>query len=366
MNSLLTDAIRPDFNAITMADFEPAVEQVLAENRQLIAELIEQGADTWESLAFKLEEADDRLNKVWSVISHYNSVLNSDELREIYKRLIALLTDYNTEMGQNIQLYEAYQRLADSADFETLSQAQKQSIKHILRSFKLSGVALQAKAKAEYSELKKKLSSLSNAFSENVLDATQAWTWHVEDKADLPGLPESTLQLLASLAKENGYDSGYLLTLDAPCYLPVMTYCDDAAIREKIYQAFMTRASDQGPHAGQWDNTQTIHEILVARQALAKLLSFDNFAEKSLATKMAGSVDEVVEFLEQLAEKAGDVAQKEFEELKAFARSISGQDELNIWDSAYYAEKLKQQRFDISQEALRPYFPVPVVLKIRT
>jgi oligopeptidase A len=362
MNPLLTDAIRPDFNAISIADFEPAVEQVLAENRQLIAQLIADGADTWDSLAFKLEEADDRLNKVWSIVTHYNSVLNSDELRDIYKRLIGLLTEYNTEIGQNVELYNAYQRLADRNDFESLSQAQTQSIKHILRSFKLSGVALPEAAKAEYSELKKKLSSLSNLFSENVLDATQAWNLHVQDKSALPGLPESTMQLLASLAKENGYESGYLLTLDAPCYLPVMTYCDDAGIRETIYQAFMTRASDQGPHAGKWDNTQTIQEILVARQALAKLLSFENFAEKSLATKMAGSVDEVVEFLEQLADKAVTVAKREFEELKTFAHSVSGKDEFNIWDSAYYAEKLKQQRFDISQEELRPYFPVPVVL----
>lgn len=363
MNPLLTDAIRPDFDAISISEFEPAVEQVLAENRQLIAELIAQGADTWDTLAFKLEEADDRLNKVWSIVSHYNSVLNSDELRDIYKRLIALLTDYHTEMGQNVELYNAYQRLADRDDFDSLTQAQKQSIKHILRSFTLSGVALPQEAKAAYSDLKKKLSALSNVFSENVLDATQAWTLHIPDKNSLPGLPESTLQLLASLAKENGYTDGYLLTLDAPCYLPVMTYCDDAGIRETMYQAFMTRASDQGPHAGKWDNTQTIQDILAARQALAKLLSFDNFAEKSLATKMADTVDEVVEFLEQLADKAAEVAKREFEELKDFARRVSGKDEFNIWDSAYYAEKLKQQRFDISQEELRPYFPVPVVLE---
>jgi oligopeptidase A len=362
MNPLLSDAIRPDFNAISIADFEPAVEQVMAENRQLIAQLIESGADTWNSLVIKLEEADDRLNRVWSIVSHYNSVLNSDELRDIYKRLIAQLTKYNTEMGQNVALYNAYQRLADRDDFDSLNQAQKQSIRHILRSFKLSGVALPEAAKAEYSELKKKLSTLTNVFSENVLDATQAWTLHIQDKSALPGLPESTLQLLASLARENGHEDGYLLTLDAPCYLPVMTYCDDAGIRETIYQAFMTRASDQGPHAGKWDNTQTIHDILAARQALAKLLSFENFAEKSLATKMAGSVEEVVTFLEQLADKAGDVARQEFEELKAFAQSLSGRDEFSVWDSAYYAEKLKQQRFDISQEALRPYFPVPVVL----
>ncbi len=363
MNPLLTVDVRPDFNAISIADFEPALTCVLEENRRLVAELIEQGADGWNSLAFKLEEADDRLNKVWAVISHYNSVLNSDELRDIYKRLIAQLTDYNTEMGQNVQLFEAYQRLSESDEFKGLNQAQQQSIKHILRSFRLSGVALPAEQKAQYSALQKQLSSLSNVFSENVLDATQAWTLHLSDKEKLPGLPESALQLFASLAKENGYDGGYLITLDAPCYIPVMTYCDDPAIREKIYEAFMTRASDQGPHAGKWDNSKTIHDIMVARQSLAKLLAFDNYAEKSLATKMAQSVDEVVEFLEQLAEKAGSVAEQEFAELKAFAKQTSGQDTFNVWDTAYYAEKLKQQRFDISQEALRPYFPVPVVMK---
>jgi oligopeptidase A len=362
MNPLLTDSVRPDFDAIAITDFEPAMEQVLKDNRQLVSDLIAKGVDSWDELAFPIEEADDHLNKVWAVISHYNSVLNSDELRGIYKRIIALLTDYNTDMGQNFELYQAYQRLADRDDFSSLSQAHQQSIKHILRSFKLSGVALQDSAKEKYSELKKKLSSLSNMFSENVLDATQAWTYHIESKDQLPGLPESALQLLASLAKENDHESGYLLTLDAPCYLPVMTYCEEASIREKMYQAFMTRASDQGPHAGKWDNSETIHEILVARQAVSKLLSFDNYAEQSLATKMAGSVDEVVEFLEQLADKGSTFAKQELEDLKAFAKEQSGSDEFNVWDSAFYAEKLKQQRFDISQEELRPYFPAPTVL----
>tara|TARA_R110001592_G_scaffold177076_2_gene417298 strand:- start:110268 stop:112304 length:2037 start_codon:yes stop_codon:yes gene_type:complete len=362
MNPLLTDSVRPDFDAIVITDFEPAMEQVLKDNRHLVSELIAKGLDSWDELAFPLEAADDHLNKVWAVISHYNSVLNSDELREIYKRIIALLTDYNTEMGQNFELYQAYQRLADRDDFSSLSQAQQQSIKHILRGFKLSGVALPDSAKEQYSELKKKLSSLSNVFSENVLDATQAWTHHIESKDLLPGLPESALQLLESLAKEHGHESGYLLTLDVPCYLPVMTYCEDASIREKIYQAFMTRASDQGPHAGKWDNSETIQEILVARQAVAKLLSFDNYAQQSLATKMADSVDEVVEFLELLADKGSAFAKQELEDLKAFAKEESGSDEFNIWDSAFYSEKLKHKRFDISQEVLRPYFPVPIVL----
>ena len=362
MNPLLANSVRPDFDTVSITDFEPALEQVLKENRQLVSELISKGASTWDSLAYPLEEADDRLNKIWAVVSHYNSVLNSDELREIYKRLISLLTDYNTEMGQNVALYQAYQKLADRDDFSSLSQAQQQSIKHILRGFKLSGVALPESDKQTYSELKKKLSSLSNAFSENVLDATQAWTLHIDNKDQLPGLPDSTLQLLASLAKENDHESGYLLTLDAPCYLPVMTYCEDASIREKMYEAFMTRASEQGPDAGKWDNSKTIQDIMTARQALAKLLSFDNYAHQSLATKMAGSVEEVVTFLEQLADKGAEFAKQELEDLKAFAKQESGSDVFNIWDTAFYAEKLKQERFDISQEALRPYFPAPTVL----
>lgn len=363
MNPLLSTSALPDFNTIKITDFEPAMEQVLRENRALVAELIAKGADTWESLAYPIEEADDRLNKVWAVVSHYNSVLNSDELREIYKRIIASLTDYNTEMGQNVELYQAYQRLADRHDFASLSQAQQQAIKHTLRSFKLSGVALAEADKETYSSLRKQLSSLSNVFSENVLDATQAWTLHLDSKDKLPGLPESSLQLLASLAKEQGHESGYLLTLDAPSYIPVMTYCEDAALREKLYEAYMTRASDQGPNAGKWDNSQTIQDIMVARQALAKLLSFNNFAEKSLATKMADSVDEVVEFLEQLAEKGLPFAQKELNELKAFAKEYSGTEVFNPWDTGFYSEKLKQQRFNISQEELRPYFPVPTVLQ---
>lgn len=363
MNPLLADAPLPLFEQITLEHFEPALDQVLAENRQLVESLIKGKSFTWNDFAYPLESADDRLSKVWSVISHYNSVLNSDELREIYKRLIAKLTEYSTEMGQNKELFNGYQSLADGDEYETLTQAQKQSIKHIIRGFKLSGVALEDAEKEEYSKLKKEMSELTNSFSENVLDATQSWTLYFEQPEALKGLPDSAMQLLESQAKAQGKERGYLITLDIPSYLPVMTYCDDASIREKLYQAYLTRASDQGPDAGKWDNSDNIQRIMTCRQSLSKLLSFDNHAERSLATKMADTPDEVIKFLEQLADKAIDYARNEVEELKSFMQEEYGVDTLNAWDVAYYSEKLRQARFDISQEELKPYFPAPVVIQ---
>jgi oligopeptidase A len=363
MNPLLLETALPPFDQISINHFEPAIDEVLKDGRHLVEQLIEQGANTWDTLAYPIECADDRLNNIWSTVSHYNAVLNSDELREIYKRLISKLTEYQTEMGQNTQLCEAFQQLADSDEFEALNVAQKQSIKHVLRGFHLSGVSLPEDQKQQYSVLKNELSTLTNNFSENVLDATQAWTQYIEDKSALAGLPESALQLLESLAKEQGHSTGYLITLDAPSYIPVMTYCDDAKLREKLYEAYLTRASDQGPNAGKWDNSNNIQQILCARQSLAKLLSFDNYAERSLATKMAQSPDQVIKFLEQLADKGLNVAKQEIDELKAFAKSEYGLEKLNSWDTTYYSEKLRQQRFNISQEDLKPYFPVSVVLQ---
>jgi len=363
MNPLLSETALPLFDQIEIEHFEPAIDQVLADNRQLIEKLLERSADTWESLVYPLESADDRLNNVWSVISHYNAVLNSDELREVYKRLISKLTEYQTEIGQNENLFQAYKRLAEGAGFDALNGAQQKVIENQLRDFKLSGIGLNEADKQTYSELKQTLSSLTNSFSENVLDATQGWSKHVESVEELAGLPESALQLLASLAKEQGHENGYLLTLDIPSYLPVMTYCESSALREELYEAYLTRASDQGPNAGKWDNSKNIQKIMSTRQALAKLLSFENYAQRSLATKMAGSVDEVITFLEQLADKALPVAKKEFSELSAYAKDSFGQPSLESWDVGFYSEKLRQQRFDVSQEELKPYFPVPVVLQ---
>jgi len=363
MNPLLSETALPLFEKIKIEHFEPAIDEVLAENKQLIQRLLAASSDTWDSLVYPLESADDRLNNMWSVISHYNAVLNSDALRDIYKRLISKLTEYQTEVGQNEALFQAYKRLSESAEYVTLNGPQQKVVDNSLRDFKLSGIGLNTEDKQQYSELKQTLSSLTNNFSENVLDATQGWTKYIESSDQLAGLPDSALQLLASLAKDQGYESGYLLTLDIPSYLPVMTYCENAELREELYKAYLTRASDQGPNAGKWDNSENIQKIMSTRQTLAKLLSFENYAQRSLATKMAGSVDEVMLFMEQLADKALPVATKEFSELEAYARETFDQASLESWDVGFYSEKLRQERFDVSQEELKPYFPVPVVLK---
>jgi len=225
----------------------------------------------------------------------------------------------------------------------------------------LAGVALPAEQQQKYGELKKRLSELSSKFSENVLDATNAWSKHISNADELAGVPDSALAGMNEAAK--GQDKeGYWLTLDIPCYLAIMTYADNAALREEMYQAFVTRASEQGPHAGQWDNSEIINETLALRHELAELLGFSNYAELSLATKMAEQPAQVIDFLQQLAERSVDKAKQEFAELTDYAQETAGVDALNPWDVGYFAEKLRQHRYAISQEELRPYFPLQTVL----
>ena len=233
-NPLLQSSPLPDFGAIELAHFEPAIDQLLAESRALISRLEALDEYTWQNFASELEEANDRINNAWSVISHYNGVLNSDALRDIYQRLVAKLTAFQTEYGQNAALFKGYQALANSPDFETFSGPQKAAIEHAIRDFKLAGVALPEDKKQRFAELKKRLSELSTRFSENVLDATQGWTKFFETADALQGLPESALSLLAQQAKQHGKESGYLVTLDFPSYLPVMMHCDNRALRDEV------------------------------------------------------------------------------------------------------------------------------------
>lgn len=362
-NPLLSVSALPAFTEIELAHFEPAINQILERNKALTKELLNKGDFSWQGLFYPMEQAEDELASAWSVISHYNGVLNSEELREIYKRLIAKLTEYSTERGQNKELYEAFLALSKSDEYNSFDTAQKKAIENTLRDFRLAGVALSDEDKTQYTQLKKELSALTTQFSENVLDATQGWTKLIEDPADLIGVPESAKDLLASFAKEHGHDSGYLITLDFPSYLPIMTYCENRKLREEVYTAFITRASDQGPNAGKWDNSEVIEQVLTKRKQLAKLLSFENYAIRSLATKMADNVDEVVGFLDELAEKSYPVATQEFADLQSFAQDQYGVAELDVWDVAFYSEKQRQHLFDISQEEVRPYFPAPVVIQ---
>jgi oligopeptidase A len=351
----------PNFNDISVKDIESAITKHLDDNLSAIKALSQQPNPSWNNLAAKLEEYDDQLSKAFSPVSHLNSVCNSDELRDAYNACLPKLSAYSTELGQNKDLQQAYQAIKDSSEFAELTLAQQKTIDNSLRDFHLAGVDLSADKKQRYGEIKSDLSKLGSKFGENVLDATNKWQKLITDKSQLKGVPESALAGFEQAAKAEDKD-GYLLTLDFPCYLPVMTYCDDETLRKEMYTAFATRASDQGPQAGEFDNSENMAEILKLRHELANLLGFESFAHYSLATKMADSPEQVISFLEDLAEKSRTQAQQEFVELKAYATEQHGITDLNAWDVTYYGEKLKQDRYSVSQEEIKPYFPTPKAL----
>ncbi|MEE2026034.1 oligopeptidase A [Alkalimonas mucilaginosa] len=355
-NPLLEFTDLPPFSAIKPEQVKPAVETAIAKARDSVEQVLQQSSFSWENLVVALEEGSDRLGKLWSPVSHLNSVLNSQELREAYESCLPLLSEFSTWLGQHEGLYQAYRQLADSADFASLSTAQQKVIANALRDFKLSGIGLPSEKKQRYGEIQSRLSELSSTFSNHTLDATQAWHKHLTDESQLAGLPDDAKAAAAEEAKNRELD-GWVLTLEFPSYLPVMTYADDRSLREEVYQAYCTRASDQGPHAGQFDNSAIIEETLALKHELAQLLDFANAAEESLATKMAESPAQVLDFLQDLARRAKPQAEKELAELKAFAQSEYQHSDLQAWDVAYYAEKLKQARYAISDEQLRPYFP---------
>ncbi|MCH7377799.1 oligopeptidase A [Aeromonas sp. MR19] len=362
-NPLLTMDSLPPFSQIQPDQVQAAVTQAIADCKQKISDVLAQrDPHTWDSLIAPLEEVNDRLARVWSPVSHLNSVLNSEALRAAHDACLPLLSEFQTYVGQHEGLYQAYRELAESDDFPLLSGAQRKEIQNTLRDFRLSGIGLPAEAQLRYGEIQARLSELASRFSNNVLDATQGWTRLVTDEADLTGLPQSAQAAARQLAEQKG-QQGWLFTLDIPSYLPVMMYADNRALRAELYEAFTTRASDQGPNAGKWDNSAIMTELLSLRRELALLLGFGNYAELSLATKMADKTEQVVGFLSDLAAKSLPQGKAELEEIRTFAAEQHGQSELAAWDLPYYAEKLKQHKFSISDEQLRPYFPANKVVK---
>lgn len=356
-NPLLENYVLPPFSEIKPEHVEPAVTQAISQARQAVDKLLTQVSHpTWETLVEPMEDIDVSIDRVWSPVSHMNSVVNSDELRKAYNACLPMLSEFGTELGQNEDLYRAYKQLAESEAYLSLDTAQKKVIDNAVRDFRLSGVELNQADRDEYKNITQKLTELSAKFEENLMDATHGWKKHITDKELLSGLPESTIAMAEQFAKRDNVD-GWVFTLDFPSYMPVMSYADNREFREEMYTAFATKASDQGPNAGQWDNTQVMADILKLRHRLANLLGFANHAERSLATKMAQSPEQVMDFLNDLAERSKPIAVKEFEELKAFAKETAGMDELQAWDVTYFAEKLRQQRYSISQEELKPYFP---------
>jgi oligopeptidase A len=354
-NPLLDQPDLPAFTQITSDMIEPAIQQILQDNRELIKQLQDLTEVNWENLIQPLEIMDDRLNKAWSPVRHLNSVKSSDELREAYNQCLPMLSEYSTEIGQNQKLYQAYKSIAQSEDFSELSQAQKKTITDSLKHFELAGVGLSGEAKKEYQMIQKELSELQSRFENNVLDANQSWEKTLESNDRLSGLPEYALAMLKQNAESKSLQ-GYRLTLDMPCYIAIVTYADDRELRKEIYQAYSTRASDQGITDKKWDNAEIMLKILQKRQQKAALLGFNNYAELSLETKMAKDVNQVIDFLSQMADKSHAAAKQEYQQLQEFAQNNGLDDDIQAWDIAYYSEKQRKQLFEFSDEDLKPYF----------
>ena len=359
-NPLLEQSQLPDFEQIKPEHIQPAVEECIQHARKTIDEVLEHGDFSWNGLIEPLTDADEKLEHVWAPVSHLNSVLSTPELREAHDSCLPLLSDYATYVGQHKGLFDAYQALRESDEVDSLTEAQQKLINDTLRDFRLSGVDLPEDKKKRYAEISSRLSDLSSTFSNNLLDATHAWTCLITDESRLAGLPES----IKEAAKETAADQekeGWLFTLDIPSYLPVMLYAEDRELRKEMYQAFVTRASETGPNGGEFDNSEVMNETLALRHEMSELLGFNDFAEMSLATKMAESPEQVLGFVQELANKSKAQAKAEYAEIETFAAE-QGVEKMEAWDVPYFSEQLKQQRYSISDELLRPYFPEQQVL----
>lgn len=349
----------PDFTHIDIVHFSDRLNALLLKNTQQIATILNENTTfTWDNLIKPLDDMDDALERFWSPLSHLHAVVNSPALRDCYEACLPLLSAYESAMGHNQALYAAVKSL----DTQLLDQVQCKIIDDTLRDFSLSGVALSGAHKQRFESISARLSALSNQFENNVLDAVHAYQLHITDGARLTGLPEHAMHHARELAKEKGLE-GWVLTLEFPCYLAVVTHAEDRLLREELYRAFVTRASDQGPSAGTFDNTSVMNEMLALRHEKAQLLGFANYAELSLATKMADSTQTVLNFMSDLIRRAHDQAEVEFNRLQDFAHECDDATELAPWDIAYLSEKKMQARYAISQEELRPYFPLHKVME---
>ena len=359
-NPLLSHADLPAFSDIKPAQVTSALDQVLQTNRQWLEQTLANNTGfTWNNLVTPLNEAGNRLERMWSPVSHMNAVVNTDELRKAYNANLPKLSDYHTEIGQNEVLYNAIKSIRETE--QGLNAAQLKDLDDSLLSFKLSGIGLPAEQKARFKDLSQQLSQLNSKFSDNVLDATNAWSKHITDVQDLEGLPESALEMAAQTAQQRGLD-GWVITLQFPSYIAVMTYANNRQLREELYQAYTTRASELGANP-EWDNTQVMQDILQLRGEEAQLLGYATYADLSLATKMAENPQAVLTFLEDLAQRSKPFAEQEFAEIQAFAREHYGLEQVKVWDVPYISEKIKQARFDFSEEDLKPYFPANRVIE---
>jgi oligopeptidase A len=354
---LLETSDLPLFSKIKPEDVLPSINSLISEAKSTIEALLERDQHTYTSLVEAREHAEDTLSKSWSVVAHLNAVANNQELRTAYNEGLPLLSDYGSEMGQNRKLYDAYRKLS----LKGLEESKAKVIRNELLDFQLSGVALEGEAKTRFKEIEQELSKLTSSFSDNVLDATMAFKIHLESSERLQGLPENAKDLLEQNAKQANL-KGWLITLDMPSYLAVMTFAEDRDLRQQLNEAYLTRASELGPHGGEYNNGPKIEEILSLRLEKSRLLGFESYAELSLKKKMAKSTDEVVDLMSKLVSRTKNQARKELEELCSFAKKV-GIKELQSWDLAYVSEKLKEARYEFKEEEVKPYFPLEKVLE---
>lgn len=349
------------FSQLSVEQIEPAIDQVLEQNLTKIEQLVTQSIEpTWQNFVEPLEALDNRLQRVWQPVGHLDAVNHSDQWHTAYTKCLEKISDYSTQLGQHKRLFDRFVALSNSTEFADYSPAQKQVIEYALRRFRLSGIDLPAEEQTQFKALSQELTQLTSQFANHVLKSTQAWEKLIRDEAKLAGLPDSSKGLLAQLAAQKQL-TGWRITLDFPSFFAIMTYADDRALREEVYQAYATRASELAKDP-QYDNSALMQQILRLRDQQAKLLGFSHYAELSLATKMADSAEQISQFLTNLAIQSKPQAERELAALKAFAAEHLGIVDLQSWDVSYASEKLKDHTLSLSQEALKPYFPLSQVL----
>jgi len=342
----------PLFDRIRPAHVLPALDSILQVNREALTELVNQSDPDWGSLMLPLEQMEERLSRVWGPVTHLNSVCDSDELRPLYQQGVAKVTEWHSELAQNEALYAAIRMVRQRDDFQSLSIERQQVIEHALRDFRLAGAELEGKSRQRFKAIQMRLSELATVFEQHVLDATRVFELHLVEAADVAGLPESVLAAASQRARaDDKHTDGWLFTLDGPSFIPFMQYAEARHLREQMYRAFVTRAS-----TGELDNGPVMDELLALRAEAAHLLGFASYAEYSLATKMADSVEEVTGFLRELAARSRPAAESELTEMRDFAKAELGISDLQAWDISFASERLRLKTYAISQEELKPYF----------
>ncbi len=358
-NPLLDFSGLPRFDAIQPEHIAPAIDALLADAEAAVKTAETVSPVTWASFAEPLDDATERLWRAWGQVGHLQAVVNTPALREAYNATLPKVTRFGSALGQNLALYQQYRALAATSEATQYGPARRKVLENALRDFRLGGAELDDAGKARYSAIREELSALSATFSQNVLDATDAWSLHVDDRAELAGLPDDVIAAARSAVEKDGL-AGWKLTLQMPCYIPVQTYAEHRPLREALYRANAVRASEFGDAA--LDNSGNIDRVLALRAELAALLGFANYAEYSIATKMAEDAPQVLGFLRDLAARAKPYAQRDRAELEAFARDELGMPALEAWDLAFAAEKLKQARYSYSEQDVKQYFTEPKVL----